>query len=76
MVKALTDYGISIPYVLPVGIVPKTMGGVPDMKQDEMIMIPYVVHEGDMAREEWKQKRLWILLIVQILLTSLIAWKK
>ena len=36
------------------------------MKQDEMLMIPYVVHESDMAREERKQKRLWMIVILQI----------
>lgn len=35
------------------------------MKQDEMIMVPFVIHEGDMAREERKQARLWILLMFQ-----------
>lgn len=43
---------------------------------DEMIMIPYVAHESDMAREERKQRRLWILLMIQVLITSLIVWKK
>ena len=32
------------------------------MKQDEMIMIPWVLHEGDMAREERKQVRLVVLI--------------
>lgn len=32
------------------------------MKQDEMIMIPWVLHEGDMAREERKQARLLFLI--------------
>ena len=26
--------------------------------------IPYVVHEGEMARQEWTIKRLWILCII------------
>ena len=35
------------------------------MKQDEMVMVPYVVHEGDMAREERKQRRFWLLIVLQ-----------
>lgn len=45
------------------------------MEQD-LITIPYVAHEGDMAREERKQRRLWALLIALILLTGLVVWKK
>lgn len=45
------------------------------MEQDTMIMIPYVVHEGDMAREERKQKRLWILTILSVLAAALITLK-
>lgn len=35
------------------------------MEQDEMIMFPYVVHESDMAREERKQMRLCLLMILE-----------
>ena len=31
----------------------------------EPMMIPYVVHEGDMAREERKQRRLWVLIVLE-----------
>lgn len=32
---------------------------------EQMITIPYVAHEGDMAREERKQRRLWILMLAE-----------
>lgn len=35
------------------------------MEKDEMVMIPYVVHEGDMAREERKQRRFWLLVVLE-----------
>lgn len=38
------------------------------MKEDEIIMIPYLAHEGDMARQERTIKRLWILCIILIIL--------
>lgn len=38
------------------------------MKEDEIIMIPYLAHEGDMARAERTIKRLWILCIMLIIL--------
>lgn len=41
------------------------------MDNDEIQMIPYVVHESDMARQERTIKKLWILCIVMFL--SLIA---
>ena len=34
----------------------------------EMQMIPYTIHESDMARMERQLKRLWIVLIMTILL--------
>jgi len=40
------------------------------MKEDEIIMIPYLAHEGDMARQERTIKRLWILCIILILLLA------
>ena len=38
--------------------------------------VPYVVHEGDMARMERSNKRLWIVILVLIILlvSSNIAW--
>ena len=38
------------------------------MEQKNVMMIPYIEHEGIMAREERKQKRLWIALIMELLL--------
>lgn len=35
---------------------------------EEMQMIPYTIHESDMARMERQLKRLWIVLIMTILL--------
>lgn len=35
------------------------------MQQDEMVMVPYVIHEGDMAREERKQLRLFLLVVLE-----------
>ena len=32
----------------------------------EPIMIPYIVHESDMSREERKQRRLWIAILSMI----------
>lgn len=45
------------------------------MKED-VVMIPYIVHEGDMARQERTIKRLWILCILLIILLvgTNIAW--
>ncbi len=40
------------------------------MKENEIITIPYLVHEGDMARQERTIKRLWILCIILILLLA------
>lgn len=44
--------------------------------KDDTIMIPYIAHEGDMARQERTIKRLWILciLLVVLLCGSNIAW--
>ena len=44
--------------------------------KDDVVMIPYIVHEGDMARQERTIKRLWILciLLVVLLCGSNIAW--
>lgn len=36
--------------------------------ENEKISVPYVVHEGDMARLERTVKRLWILCILLVLL--------
>lgn len=38
--------------------------------------VPYIVHEGDMARMERSNKRLWIVILVLIILlvSSNIAW--
>jgi hypothetical protein len=47
-----------------------------EQKENDLIMFPYVVHESDMAREERKQERLWILILAITLLAGLIAWKK
>lgn len=43
---------------------------------DEMQMIPYTIHESDMARMERQLKRLWIVLIMTIvfLVGSNAAW--
>ena len=45
------------------------------MKED-VVMIPYIVHEGDMARQERTIKRLWILCILLVILLcgSNAAW--
>lgn len=40
------------------------------MSDDKIIMIPYLSHEGDMARQERTIKRLWILCIILILLLA------
>ena len=45
------------------------------MEQD-IIQIPYVVHESDMAREERKQKRLWIALILETCLAAAVIFKQ
>jgi hypothetical protein len=47
-----------------------------EQEKNSLIMFPYVVHEGDMAREERKQTRLWILMLAITLLASIIAWRK
>ena len=31
----------------------------------EPMMIPYVVHEGHMAREERKQRKFWVLIVLE-----------
>lgn len=40
------------------------------MNDDKIIMIPYLAHEGDMARQERTIKRLWILCIILALLLT------
>lgn len=40
------------------------------MNEDKTAMIPYFVHEGEMARAERTNKRLWILCLVLILLLT------
>lgn len=46
------------------------------MENEDMQMIPYYVHESDMARMERQIKRLWIVLIMTIvfLVGSNAAW--
>ena len=46
------------------------------MEDKDVVMIPYIVHEGDMARQERTIKRLWILCILLIILLvgTNIAW--
>lgn len=46
------------------------------MEDKDVVMIPFVVHEGDMARQERTIKRLWILCILLIILLvgTNIAW--
>ena len=46
------------------------------MEDKDVVMIPYIVHEGDMARQERTIKRLWILCILLIILLcgSNAAW--
>lgn len=39
---------------------------------EQMITIPYVAHEGDMAREERKQRRLAIVLLAETFLIGAI----
>lgn len=34
------------------------------MQDEEKVMVPYIVHEGEMARQERTIKRLWILCII------------
>lgn len=43
---------------------------------DQPVMIPYFVHEGEMARAERHSKRLWIVVIILIvcLVCSNAAW--
>lgn len=45
-------------------------------KENEMVTIPYFVHEGDMARLERSNKRMFILVILLILalIGSNFAW--
>ena len=45
------------------------------MEQD-LITIPYVAHEGDMAREERKQRRIWIALILETCLVAIVIFKE
>ena len=46
------------------------------MEDKDVVMIPFVVHEGYMARQERTIKRLWILCILLIILLvgTNIAW--
>lgn len=46
------------------------------MEDKDVVVIPFVVHEGDMARQERTIKRLWILCILLIILLcgSNAAW--
>lgn len=41
-----------------------------DKNDKDVITIPYLVHEGDMARQERTIKRLWILCIVLVVLLA------
>lgn len=41
-----------------------------DKNDKEVIKIPYLVHEGDMARQERTIKRLWILCIILVVLLA------
>lgn len=36
------------------------------MNDDDLAMIPYFVHEGEMARSERTNKRLWVIIIILI----------
>ena len=45
------------------------------MEQD-LITIPYVAHESDMAREERKQRRIWIALILETCLVAIVIFKE
>ena len=38
------------------------------MEDKDVVMIPYIVHEGDMARQERTIKRLWILCVLLVIL--------
>lgn len=40
------------------------------MNEDKTAMIPYFAHEGEMARAERLNKRLWILCLILILLLA------
>ena len=46
------------------------------MKREETLMVPYIAHEGVMARMERTQKRLSILLILESLLIGVILCRK
>lgn len=46
------------------------------MEQNETVMIPYIVHESDMAREERKQLRLWVVIVLQAILIGVIICLK
>ena len=37
------------------------------MKNDEVVMIPFVQHESDMNRMERANKRLWIVIIIMFI---------
>ena len=37
--------------------------------------VPYIVHESDMAREERKQQRLWIALILETIVALIAIFK-
>ena len=56
----------------------KTAGGYigEQMEDKDVVVIPYIVHEGDMARQERTIKRLWILCILLVILLcgSNAAW--
>ena len=40
------------------------------MNEDKIAMIPYFVHEGEMARAERVIKRLWILCLILVILLA------
>lgn len=46
-----------------------------EQEKNDLIMFPYVIHESDMAREERKQKRLWILIVLELLVAALAIFK-
>lgn len=47
-----------------------------EITNENQFTVPYIVHEGEMARMERQLKRLWIVLIVAIALLAItnIAW--
>ena len=46
-----------------------------EQKENDLITFPYVIHESDMAREERKQRRLWIALVLETFLTAIVIFK-